>query len=389
MPSDASTPAAAARASAEPVAGPPAGGPPESRPPEPDPSGPAPADAKAPDAKAPDAKAPDAGAPGDPDILVTGATGLVGSVLTRQLVAGGARVRILRRESSRLDLLGDAAGRVDHAVGELEDARSLLRAMEGIDQVYHTAAAVGPRTDRQTLRRVNVEGTGNVVNAALRAGIDRLVHTSSMAALGDGPPTGEPITEEAEWERAPRQSDYARSKHDAELEVHRGIAEGIDAVIVNPALVFGVGRAGENTRRIVDAVRRGWLPGVPPGGTSVVDVEDAAVGHRKAMMRGATGRRYFLGSENLSWREIVETIANAFGVEPPRRTLPRRLLTAGAALAESVAFVTRTRPVLPRSAARAAVETRRYSNERAKRELGCTFRPFAATARRIAAVLEG
>lgn len=324
----------------------------------------------------------------DPTTLVTGATGFIGSVLTRRLVADGADVRILRRESSSLDLLGSVAEHVDHAVGDVTRAQSLVRAMEGIERVYHVAGKVSfARRDRAMLRRVNAEGTANVVNAALEAGVERLVHTSSIAALGR--PVGEDalIDETTEWVSAPERSVYAQTKHRAELEVHRGIAEGLDAVIVNPSVVFGVGRRGTNTRRIVEAVRRGWLPGVPPGGTNVVDVQDVVAGHRKAMRRGETGRRYLLGGENLAWRTIIETLSEAFGVAPPRYTIPSSVLRAGATAAEAGAFLTRTRPLLPRATARTATRTLRYDNTRAREELGCTFRPFRATALRIAEAL--
>jgi dihydroflavonol-4-reductase len=318
-------------------------------------------------------------------ILVTGATGMVGSVLTRQLVRGGADVRIFRRPSSTMELLGPAAEHVEHAEGDLRDARSVLEAMQGVKQVYHAGAKVqfGAR-DREALRAVNVEGTAHVMDAAQRAGVDRVVHTSSMAAFGRPLRENGLIDEETPWRDAPHRSDYARSKRAAELEVHRAIAEGLDAVIVNPALIFGTGRPGEGTRRIVDAVRREWIPAVPPGGTNVVDVEDVALGMRRAMMRGESGRRYFLGSENLTWADILRTLADAFGVEPPTRTVPAGLLRAGAYAAEAVGFVTRTDPVFSRSLAHTASHVYRYDNRRAREELGCTFRPFAATTRRIA-----
>jgi dihydroflavonol-4-reductase len=322
-------------------------------------------------------------------VLVTGATGFVGSVLTRQLVADGTDVRILRRETSSLDLLGAVASDVEHAVGDVTYARGLYEAMTDVDRVYHVAGKVSfARRDRAALRRVNVEGTANVVDAALGAGVDRVVHTSSIAALGR-PPVDGSIDEATEWRDDPDRSAYARSKRRAELEVHRGLAEGLDAVIVNPSLVFGVGGPDTNTRRIVDAVRRGWLPAVPPGGTNVVDVRDVAAGHRKAMRRGESGRRYLLGGENLSWRAIATTLADAFGVEPPSYTAPSFLLSTGAVVAEAVAALTRTRPVLTRATARTAARTHRYDNTRARTELGCSFRPFAETARRIARVLAG
>lgn len=322
-------------------------------------------------------------------ILVTGATGFLGSVLVRQLLAENEPVRILRRATSSLDLLADAADRVEHTVGDVTDAASVRTAMHGIEFVYHTAAFVGfgGKKDAQQLHAVNVGGTANVVNAALAEGVRRLVLTSSQAALGRPETPVGVIDETAEWSASKANTAYARSKHDAELEVHRGIAEGLDAVIVNPAVIFGPGRAGENTMEIVEKVRRGRMPAAPSGGTNVVDVEDVAAGHRAAMARGETGERYFLGAENLRWKEILDTLAEAFGVADPRFVLPPGLALAAGTLAEAVAAVTRSRPTLTRETARISGRFYRYDNRKAREQLGVTFRPFRATAERIAATL--
>lgn len=322
--------------------------------------------------------------------LVTGATGFLGSELTRQLVAEGADVRILRRATSRLDLLGEAVcRRVEHAVGDVTDIDSLHGAMAGVRRVYHAAAFVGfgGRRDRERLRRINVEGTANVVNTALAAGVERLVHTSSMAAFGRPEDACQPIDETAEWRTSRANTAYAHSKYLAELEVFRGIAEGLDAVLVNPALIFGAGRPGENTTRIAERVRDGKLPVIPAGGTNVVDVVDVAMGHRRAMARGRTSERYFLGSENLTWRAIIDTLADAFGVSPPRWTLPPMPALVAGTLAEAAAFVTGGRPSLTREAARTASRFYRYDHRKAVDELGCSFRPFEETAQRIAQAL--
>lgn len=322
-------------------------------------------------------------------ILVTGATGFVGATLTRQLVAEGHAVRILRRATSTLDLLGEAASAVEHAIGDVTDPLSLPPAFEGVTHVYDTAGYIGfgGRSERERLYRVNVEGTAHVVDAALRAGVERLVHTSSMAALGRPEQPDVVIDETAEWHRSRYNTDYAFSKYLGELEVYRAVAEGLDAVIVNPALIFGAGRPGENTRVIAEKVRDERLPAAPSGGTNVVDVLDVADGHRRAMQHGRTGERYFLGGENLSWRTILDTLAAAFGVTPPRRTLPPTPALLLATLSEATAFVTRSRPLLTRATARMTSRVFRYDHSKAVRELGCRFRPFTDTAARLAEAL--
>lgn len=319
-------------------------------------------------------------------VLVTGATGMIGSHLVRRLLERGNDVRILRRSSSLMDLLGDAADSVEHAIGDIFDREAVDAAMTGVEVVFHAAGAVGlsGKRYRQQLRAVNVTGTATVVNAALDAGIGRLVHTSSIAALGRPAADFAALDETAEWVESSRTSEYARSKYHGELEVHRGVAEGLDAVILNPSLVFGVGREGENTVQIIQAVRDQKLPAVPVGGTNVVDVEDVVEGHLRALSEGATGERYILGSENLSWREIIDTIAAAFNVPTQSRTLSPRLALALGSFFDAVSVVPGVRPLITRERARQTSATYEYDNTRAQVELGCSFRPFAETIRRIA-----
>ena len=304
-------------------------------------------------------------------------------------MAEGNSVRVLRREHSKLDLLGDTAGRLEHAIGDVTNYPSVRAAMQDIRQVYHAAAYVGfgGKKDEAQLMDVNVRGTANVGDAALEAGVTRMVHVSSIAALGRTRGRHELIDETAEWTASKENSAYAVSKHLAEMEVHRAIAEGFDAVLVNPSLIFGPGRAGENTMAIVEKVRDGRVPAIPSGGTCVVDVEDVASGIRVAMERGAAGERYILGGENLSWADIFGTLAEALDATLTRFRLNRGPAMVVATASEMVARLIRTKPLITRETVRAASATYRYSNRRAIAELGCSFRPFRETAERIAATV--
>ncbi|MGB3544140.1 NAD-dependent epimerase/dehydratase family protein [Rubrivirga sp.] len=325
-------------------------------------------------------------------IVVTGATGFVGSVLVRQLVEDGQEVRILRRASSSLDLLGDLepSGRrsqVEHVVGDVTDPDVVFPALEGAETVYHVAGYVGfGRRARPMLRHVNVQGTATIVNAALEGGVRRLVHTSSIAALGRPLRFTGVLDETSPWRDSTANTHYAISKRDADLEVARGVAEGLDAVTVMPAVVFGPGRRGDGTMAIVERAASG-LVAAPPGGTAVVDVEDVARGMRLAAEHGVTGERYILAAENRLWTDLLGVIADAAGTRRPRSVPPWTLLGAGWA-SQAWAAVTGSDPALSVAQARGSVGTYRYDGSRATRDLGLTYRPFEDTARRAVAALE-
>lgn len=320
--------------------------------------------------------------------LVTGATGFLGSVLARQLVDRGDDVRIFRRRTSSLDLLDPVSDEVEHVIGDLRNPFILQDAMRGIDRVFHVAACLGySRQVRDQLFEINVRGTARVVNAALAERVDRLVYTSSMAALGGPAPTQEIVDESNRWSNGRRASAYADSKHKAELEVYRGQEEGLDVVIVNPSLIFGPEDPNTGTMRLVERIENGRLPGVPPGQINVVDVIDVAHGHIAAMERGHPGERYFLGSEDLSWRTLIDTLARALGVDPPRYTIPKTALVGLGLAAEAASYLTRRPPRFSREMARAAVNHHGYSNKKTVDTLGIEFRPFAETAERIAAAI--
>ncbi len=314
-------------------------------------------------------------------ILVTGATGMVGSSLVRALVADGKRVRILVRPTSRLDLLGDAASVAERATGDITDPESLTLAMEGVTHVYHCAALVDDGRDVSAMHRVNVEGTRHVCDASGHADVRKLVHVSSIAALGRTA-AGGMIDESHEWTQSPLNSDYARSKYDAELEVRRAIAEGLDACMVNPAIVFGEGRAGENTMQLVARAQAGKLGFAPPGSTAVVDVLDVVGAMRAAMQRGKSGARYILAGENLSWTDLFATLSASFG-QPGPRTLPAWAVRVAGRAGSLVSTIGLNAP-LDAQRARYVTGDFAYDSTKARTELGVAFRPFADTARRLA-----
>lgn len=315
-------------------------------------------------------------------VLVTGATGFVGGYVVRRLLADGAAVRVLRRPSSALDLLGDAAPAVEHAVGDVTDPDAVRAAVDGCTHVVHAAAnvAFGPAAGA-AMRAVNVGGTATVADAAREAGVARLVHVSSIAALGRGGATA--LDESTPWTDGRANSRYAVSKRDAERELWRAAAEGIDAVAVLPAVIFGVGRPGEGTERIVARVAGGRLRVAPPGATAVVDVRNVADGIVAALTRGASGDRFVLAGDNLAWTEILGTLARALGVPPPRRTIPPALLTAAGTAADVLARLGLPMD-LSAETARTASARFAYASSRAVETLGVTFRPFAETAAWIA-----
>ncbi|MFT5143439.1 MAG: dihydroflavonol-4-reductase [Rhodothermales bacterium] len=318
--------------------------------------------------------------------LVTGATGFLGAHLVRILVGNGEAVRVLIRSPKRMDILNDVADQVEIVQGDVRDFDDVQDALVGVDRVFHCAAFVGfgGRSESDVMMDVNVGGTRTVVDAALSAGVERVVHTSSIAALGRTENSTGCLDETATWAESVLNTAYAVSKHLAELEVHRAVAEGLDAVIVNPSLVMGPGRAGENTLRIAERIRDRKLPVMPSGATNVVDVEDVVKGHVAAMERGRSGERYILAGQNLPWTEIIGTLAHCLGVESPRRILSMRAGLIAGGLSELLSKITRKSPLLTRESARISCHRSCYLNDKACTELGLSFRPFTEIAERMA-----
>src|SRR5436305_7804109 len=244
--------------------------------------------------------------------LVTGATGFVGAAVTRILRKAGHRVRVLRRaESDRGNLDGLA---VEVTQGSLEDATSLAAAVAGCRYLFHVAADYRLWVpDPAAMFRVNVGGTRELMLAALAAGVERIVYTSSVAVLGIVP--GGSADEHTPSRGEDMIGPYKRSKFDAELAVRELIAHrGLPAVIVNPSTPIGPGDVKPTpTGRLILEGARGKMPGFVDTGLNVVHVDDVAAGHLAAAERGTVGERYILGGENLSLAEILAFVTNAAG----------------------------------------------------------------------------
>ncbi|RME35496.1 MAG: NAD-dependent epimerase/dehydratase family protein [Gammaproteobacteria bacterium] len=308
--------------------------------------------------------------------LVTGATGFVGSAVVRRLLEAGHEVRVLARPGSdRRNLEGLPVETVE---GDLRETGSLGRALHGCRYLFHVAAdyRLWCRNPRE-LYESNVEGTRSLMLAALQAGVERVVHTSSVAVLrlrGDG----SIANEESEATLEEMVGHYKRSKFLAEQVVRNLVREqGLPAVIVNPSTPIGPRdiKPTPTGRIIVDAAR-GRIPAYVDTGLNLAHVDDVATGHLLAFERGRIGRRYILGGENLSLREILELVARLCGRRPPRLRLPHAAVLPVAWISEAWAWLSNgPEPRATVDGLRMARKWMYFSSERAERELGYRSRP--------------
>ena len=306
--------------------------------------------------------------------LVTGATGFVGAAVARALLAEGWQVRALVRAGS--DRRNVAALAVEQAVGDLTDAASLERALEGCDAAFHVAADYrlwAPRP--QELYRANVDGTGHLLDAARRAGVRRIVYTSSVATVGL-PADGRPGAEDTPAALADMIGHYKRSKFLAEERARDAAARGVPVVIVNPSTPIGPGDVKPTpTGQIVLDAARGRTPAYVDTGLNIVHVDDVAAGHLLAFHRGRVGERYILGGDDMTLRQILTLIAQLVGRRPPRVRLPHSAVLPVAYVAELYARLTGRPTRVTVEGVRMARKRMFFSSAKAVRELGYRWRP--------------
>jgi dihydroflavonol-4-reductase len=311
-------------------------------------------------------------------VLLTGATGFVGSAVARALLVGGRRVRVLVRPRSDKRNLENLA--VEQFQGSLEDAASLTTALAGCGALFHVAADYRLWVPNpETMYRANVDGTRALMEAALAQGIERVVYTSSVATLGIDP-SGAPADETTPSALDDMIGPYKRSKFMAEEAVRDMIAaRGLPAVIVNPSTPVGPRDIKPTpTGRLIVEAASGRMPAFVDTGLNLVHVDDVAAGHLLAEERGRVGERYILGGENLTLREILRRIAPLVGRKPPSLGLPIPALIPVAFAAEAVARVTGKEPFVTVDGLRLARKTMFFSSAKAVAALGYAPGPVDA-----------
>ena len=312
-------------------------------------------------------------------ILVTGATGFIGSHVVRKLLQAGHEVRILRRSSSSTKMLEGL--KVDTDIGDVTDRNSVFKAVEGCEGVFHVAGHVSFwRGAHEIQKKINVDGTRNVVEAALAHQVKRLVHTSSIAAIGYAP-DGQIGDETTSYNWWPYRLNYNNTKFLAQEEVRRGIEKGLDAVIVNPSIVFGPGDLNLNAGAMIFQAARGKMMIYPRGGGCTCSVDNVAEGHVLAFEKGKTGEMYILGGDNYTWKNLFTMICGVVGRPKPKIRVSDFGLKLFAFGCDLASRVTHKEPAITPEAARITLKTVFYSSEKAVRELGYKISPFRDTIR--------
>jgi dihydroflavonol-4-reductase len=317
-------------------------------------------------------------------ILVTGGAGLVGNELITQLLAKGKSVRAIYNKTP---LANFNSPLLEQFHCDILDVIGLEEAMEGITQIYHCAAIVSydPK-QAANLYKINVEGTANVVNAALDAGVRKLLHISSVAALGRT--DDKPVTETTNWTEENNKSVYGKSKYFGELEVWRGVSEGLDAVIVNPSLILGAGNWNEGSSKIFKSVYQEF-PWYTDGVAGFVDVRDVAKAMISLMDSKVVNERFIISAENKSFEDAFTQIAKAFGKKPPHKKVTPFLASIVWKLEAVKALFSGQTPLVTKETAASALAKTYFDNSKLAKFLPEFFyTPFEETVTYTTSVLQ-
>ncbi len=329
-------------------------------------------------------------------IAVSGASGFLGSHVVCMLLEKGNSVRAFKREHSSLaefefifsSYFTDKSAhqqiknRLTWAVADLLDVPALELALEGIDEVYHCAAVVSfVQKDRDQMMHINVDGTTNMINLSLMKGVKKFCHVSSIAAIGRGK-SGEHISEKMKWTESKNNSNYAISKYKAEMEVWRGVEEGLNAVIVNPGIILGTGDWEKGSCRLFNMVWRG-MPFYTLGTGGYVDVKDVSTVMIKLMEKNIFSNRFILVGENLLMKNFLDTVATHFNKKKPS-IHAGFMLSQLAWMADGLkSLFTGKTPSITRETARSARNTFYYSSKKITETIDFQFTPMNETLKTI------
>lgn len=353
-------------------------------------------------------------------IFITGCTGLVGSHLTASIVnrqqttdnsrdvtpvasdvtniasdvtpvASKKIIKLLCRKNSDLSLLkrvlarygfNDIPENIEFIYGDVTDYDILEEAMKDVDEVYHCAAVVSfDPSDKKSLMRVNVEGTRNMVNAALQCGVKKFCHVSSIAALGRAL-EGETIDEESPWTHSKNNSVYSNSKHEGEMEVWRGIAEGLNATIVNPSLILGAGRWDSGSCELFNTIAKGF-PFYTTGINGFVDVKDVVRAMITLMENNKFGQRYCLNGTLISYKDLFNLMAENFKVKATHIKVGRNLSEVAWRIFWLIGKIQGKKPLITKETARTSTRKYSYSSAKIIKELDFKFTPIETSVKEI------
>ncbi len=315
-------------------------------------------------------------------ILVTGASGFLGSHVLMQLVNDGQKVRALKRPSSDIGFVKSIFSYYHHenifnsiewADGDLGDIDSLQQAVDGVDQIYHCAATVTfSAKNRDFIFANNVKGTANLIDVAIKTHVKKFCHVSSIGALG----TDILITEKTVWDKKNNHSIYGQSKHEAELQAWRGIAEGLETIIVNPSVIIGPWKLNTGIGKLFQQIISG-LKYYTGGSNGFVDVRDVARAMVLLMHSGIKNDSFIISAENISFRNMLATIARLTGGKEPNRKASKTMTDIAWRLATLKSVFSRKKSDFNKDTARISQSISVYSNEKIVKALDFSFIPVA------------
>lgn len=335
-------------------------------------------------------------------IFVTGGTGLVGAHLLFELTKAGNRVKALKRQGSNVQQVlktfswysknpEPLFNLIEWVDGDILDYFSLENLLKGVTEIYHCAAVISfDGNERQKMIGSNVQGTANLVNAALENGVKRICHVSSVAALGS-PVNGQPVNEENHWTPAKKATAYSESKFFSEMEIWRGIEEGLDAVIVNPSIIIGPGNWNSGSSQMIKLAGNGmkfYIGGIT-GYIGVTDVVNAMLLLMSPEnFEKAKNQRYLLSAENLSYKEFFSQTADAFGLPHPKIKATSSMLGIAWRGAKFWGLISGKKPMITREIVSISKSVKEFDGSKITRMFDFQYNPISESIQKTAAIFK-